>query len=168
MKRIIRDYTAFNTWANNRICREIATLSEEQFLREMNSSFRNIRQTVIHIWDAQDIWLERFEGTSPSSWPSASFDGDKNDLLEELIYSSEQLQRKAASYGKKELKKKVAYTTMKGNNGNSPVYQMFLHVVNHGTYHRGQLVSMLREVGRTEIPPTDLIAFFREQHTLVQ
>ncbi|HUM45531.1 MAG TPA: DinB family protein [Chitinophagales bacterium] len=163
MKKLIRDYVAFNTWANDRICSEIILLNEEEFHHEMKSSFRNIRETLLHIWDAQDIWLERFEGTSPSKWPSASFSGSRDDLIDGLIASSEALEAKALEYNKQNLKKKVNYTTMKGNNGTSPLYQMLLHVVNHGTYHRGQLVTMLRELGKTAIPATDLIAFYRER-----
>lgn len=165
MKKLIRDYAAFNTWANDRICSEVILLTEEEFLLEMKSSFKNIRETLLHIWDAQDIWLERFDGTSPSKWPSASFNGSKIELIDGLMASSEALEARAYEYDKQQLKKKVNYTTMKGNNGTSPLYQMLLHVVNHGTYHRGQLVTMLREVGKTEIPATDLIAFYREQTT---
>ena len=45
MKKLIRDYAAFNTWANDRICSEIISLSEEAFLHEMKSSFKNICET---------------------------------------------------------------------------------------------------------------------------
>ena len=163
MKKLVRDYAAFNTWANERICSEVMMLTEDEFLYEMKSSFRNIRETLLHIWDAQDIWLERFDGTSPSKWPSASFLGSKDDLIDGLMASSQALEDKIRAYSKLQLKSKVSYTTMKGNNGSAPLYQMLLHVVNHGSYHRGYLVTMLRLVGKTEIPATDLIAFYREQ-----
>lgn len=163
MKKLVREYATFNTWANDRICSEIILLTNEELHQEMKSSFKSIRETVLHIWDAQDIWLERFEGTSPTKWPSASFNGSKIELIDGLMASSEALEAKAFEYGKQQLKKKVNYTTMKGISGTSPLYQMLLHVVNHGTYHRGQLVTMLREAGKTEIPATDLIAFYRER-----
>jgi uncharacterized damage-inducible protein DinB len=65
-------------------------------------------------------------------------------------------------YSEEELQAGVNYTTMKGNSGNAPRYQMFMHVINHGTYHRGQLITMLRLVGLSELPASDLIAYYRE------
>ena len=44
-----------------------------------------------------------------------------------------------------------------------PVYQMLLHVFNHGTYHRGQLVTILRELGVEKIPQTDFIVWSRKK-----
>lgn len=163
MKKLIRNYVSFNAWANERICSEVMMLKEDELQQEIKSSFRNIRETLLHIWDAQEIWMERFDGTSPARWPSASFKGNRDDLIDGLMASSQALESKVHGYSKLQLKAKVSYTTMKGNNGNSPLYQMLMHVVNHGTYHRGQLVTMLRELGKTEIPATDLMAFYREQ-----
>ena len=161
MKKFLYDYVAFNTWANNRMCDAAAKLTEEQLTQEMKSSFPSIRATMLHIMEAQDIWLERFDGHSPSSWPT--FTGTSADLIEGLRKSSKALEAKVKSYDKKGLKKEVSYITLKGIAGNSQVYQMFAHVANHGTYHRGQLITMFRTVGVSELPATDLIAFFREK-----
>lgn len=161
MKKFICDYVSFNAWATNIICNVVETLSDEQFNREVKSSFPSIRETLLHVRDSQDIWLKRFDGISPKEWPS--FNGTREELTAALRKSCDALEEKVFSYDKKQLKQEVAYTTLKGISGNSPRYQMFAHVVNHGTYHRGQLVTMFREVGVTEIPGTDLITFFREQ-----
>jgi uncharacterized damage-inducible protein DinB len=162
MKHIIIEYASFNFWANDRVCKVISTLTEHQFIQELESSFPSIRHTLLHIWDAQDIWLERFNGTSPQTWPSASFKGTKDELIVRTLNSSAQIIEKVKRYSEEELQTGVNYTTMKGNSGNAPRYQMFMHVVNHGTYHRGQLITMLRLVGIAELPATDLIAYYRE------
>ena len=159
MKKFIRQYAAFNVWANERISGAIDKLTDEQFNQPLKSSFPTIRETLIHVLQAQDIWLERFKGTSPTSWPE--FTGTKDELIMGLLKSSKAVEEKAKGYNKKKLKEEVHYTTLKGISGESEIYQMLAHVINHGTYHRGQLVTMLRNVGVTEIPATDLIAFFR-------
>jgi uncharacterized damage-inducible protein DinB len=162
MKKFIRDYTDFNLWANERMGRVIVSLSEEQMNMPMKSSFPTIRETILHIWSAQDIWLERFDGVSPTSWPMAGFLGSKEELVDKWIESSIKLKEKVRNYSKSDLKKEVAYTTLKGISGKSTVFEMFAHVCNHGTYHRGQLITMFRVAGLTEAPATDIIAFFRE------
>jgi uncharacterized damage-inducible protein DinB len=52
---------------------------------------------------------------------------------------------------------------MNGSQGSSPIGQMVQHVVNHGSYHRGQLTTMFRQLGATPAKSTDLIGYFREQ-----
>jgi uncharacterized damage-inducible protein DinB len=52
---------------------------------------------------------------------------------------------------------------MKGIEFKSAVDEILFHVVNHGTFHRGQMITMLRELGYTSFPSQDLIAFTREQ-----
>ncbi|MBA3648219.1 MAG: DinB family protein [Chitinophagales bacterium] len=162
MKKFIKEYVAYNFWANKRLCDIIDALNDEQLNKEMVSSFPTIKKMLLHIWDAQDIWMERFDGLSPATWPSSDFNGSKKDLIAGVLKSSELLNQKVLNYSKKDLKQEVAYTTMKGNSGKSPVYEMLAHVVNHGSYHRGQLISMLRAAGITDLPATDLIAYLRE------
>ena len=162
MKKMLQEYIAFNTWANEKICQQINLLSDEQLSIEIVSSFKSIRETLLHIWFAQDIWLERLHGNSPVKWPSRAFEGTKEELIAGLITSSRKLEEKAFTYSKQKLKQQVSYKTLKGLEGQSSVYQVLMHVANHGTYHRGQLVTMLRQAGSTSIPATDLIAFYRE------
>lgn len=159
---MVRDYVAFNTWANEKICKEIVLLTDEQLSMEIISSFKSIRETLLHSWFAQDIWLERLHGNSPAKWHAVAFEGTKDELIAGLTDSSKRLEEKAFAYSKHQLKQEVSYKTLKGIEGKSAVYQVIMHVVNHGTYHRGQLVTMLRQTGKSEIPATDLIAFYRE------
>jgi uncharacterized damage-inducible protein DinB len=56
----------------------------------------------------------------------------------------------------------VAYKDMKGNPYSQPLWQLVLHVVNHGTHHRGQVSGFLRVMGHTP-PPLDLVFYYREQ-----
>lgn len=65
------------------------------------------------------------------------------------------------SFGEEQLDETVNYHTLKGDAFESFRWQMIQHCVNHSSYHRGQLITMMRQVGATSIPNTDMIAFYR-------
>lgn len=163
MKKIIDEYASFNTWANDRIGNIMVSLSDAQLNLAITSSFSSIRATVLHLWDAQEIWLSRLNGISPAGWPSAVFKGNKEALHEGWMKSSLALEKKANSFEEEGLHRVVNYTSIKGLAGKDAVYRILMQVFNHGTYHRGQLVTMFRQAGVTQIPSTDLIAFYRQQ-----
>jgi uncharacterized damage-inducible protein DinB len=68
----MRTLYEFNAWANHRSLEAAAKLTNEQFTKPMGSSFGSVRDTLAHICGAEWIWLERFEGRSPASFPNAS------------------------------------------------------------------------------------------------
>jgi uncharacterized damage-inducible protein DinB len=162
MQNFIREYAAFNLWANERICSVTEELTDEQMTQEIPSSFSSIQKTLLHIWDAQLIWINRIEGVSLKEFPSKNFSGTKKGIIDGLLSSSQKLKDLANSNDEEVLTSIKKYATLKGAIVTSALYQVFAHVCNHGTYHRGQLVTMLRQVGVTEIPSTDLIYFYRE------
>ena len=63
--------------------------------------------------------------------------------------------------------REVSYRTMAGTPYVTPLWQIVLHVVNHGSHHRGQITNMLRQLG---IKPAnlDLIGFYRSMAVLDQ
>ena len=162
MQSFISEYAAFNLWANERICSVVDKLTDDQMMQEIPSSFSSIQKTLLHIWDAQLIWINRIEGVSLREFPSKNFSGTKKDVIDGLLSTSQKLKDLANSNDEEALTSIKKYATLKGGIVTSALYQVFAHVCNHGTYHRGQLVTMLRQVGVTEIPSTDLIYFYRE------
>jgi uncharacterized damage-inducible protein DinB len=163
MKHFIREYGVFNLWANQRICSVVEKLSDDQLNKEIVSSFPSIQKTLLHVWDAQVVWIMRVEGISLKEFPSVYFKGTRNDAIHGLLLTSQKLKELVHEIDEASLLDDREFTTMKGVQMKSALYQIFTHVFNHGTYHRGQLVTMLRQVGVTEIPTTDLIAFYREK-----
>ncbi len=136
-------------------------LDDEIFNREIKSSFPGIGKTVMHIWDSQMIWLRRLQGENPEQWPSSVFNGARVDMLTGLISSSETLVNLVDSNGPEFLSRRLHYKTIKGVEQNDMVEDILYHVVNHGTYHRGQIVTILHELGVTELKGTDLILYVR-------
>lgn len=165
MKKLIGEYASYNVWANERICSVIASLSDEKFNREVVSSFSSIQKTMLHMWVAQLIWIKRLEGLSLSVVPSEEFHGTRDDIVNGIISTSEILEEIAGSFSKEDLKSFRKYTTLKSGDFVSSQYEMLVHVFNHSTYHRGQLVTMLRQLGVTELPQTDLIFYYRQTKT---
>ena len=161
MAHSIKDHLEFNLWANRLMAEKIQQVDDELLNREIKSSFPSVTKTVLHLWDTNVIWLSRLRGETSFTRPSASFNGTKYDLLAGLISSTEIINSFIDSKGPDFLSQKLSYKNLKGEPWEDYVLDILFHVVNHGSYHRGQLVTMLRALGVTELVNTDLIRYVR-------
>jgi len=176
----IQTLYAYNRWANERLFVALEKTSEHQFTAQVQSSFPSIRETVLHILFAEWLWLKRWQGNSPRSTlanPDASLatwdtlsPGGKPTVKE--LSTVRMLKSFADSIDKERqefldgidenrLHANLQYTDMAGKPFVLPLVQLMQHVVNHGTYHRGQVTTMLRQVG-AEAASLDMLFFFRE------
>ena len=162
MNEYLVSLTSYNTWANSRILNFVTAAGEERTSILQLSSFPTIRQTVLHILDAQHIWYGRLHGISPADWPGKNFTDTTVDACQRLIESSHDFQVYADSLSPSDLEKVITYHTIKGAVFQNTITQIMVHVMNHGTFHRGQLITMLRGAGHTDLASTDMIAYFRE------
>ncbi len=152
----------FNAWANHRTIDACAALAPEQFTRDLASSFRSVRDTLAHIYGAQWIWLERWHGRIPAALPSAADFPNLETVRRRFIEIDRNLVDFAASLNADDLHRVVQYKTVAGTAQAQPLWQMLQHVANHSTYHRGQVTTLLRQLG-AKATSTDLIAFYRER-----
>jgi uncharacterized damage-inducible protein DinB len=152
----------FNAWANHRTIDAVAALTPEQFTKPMGSSFSSVRDTLAHICGGEWVWLERFLGRSPSAMPDDSRFANLNSLREHWVPIGSQLLKFVRGLTQEDLNRVLEYKTMKFGVYKNPLWQSMQHVVNHGTYHRGQVTTMLRQHGAQPIP-TDLMHFYRER-----
>ena len=157
----IQKHMLYNAWANQKTAQILATVDEKALDAELKSSFPTIRKTLMHIWDAQQIWFLRLQGESATKWPSQDFTGSTEELLKLFVQNSEDFATFVASKDRNYLDSSIAYKNMKGIEFTSVVDEMLFHVVNHGTFHRGQILTMLRELGYSSFPSQDLISFLR-------
>ncbi|MGE5861434.1 MAG: DinB family protein [Ignavibacteria bacterium] len=162
MKELLKDYTKYNIWANERICKVLEPLGSEILDKEIKSSFPGIRKTIYHIWDAETIWYKRLNGKSLHEWPSEVFKGSFLEFQNEFLGGSGKFFMYVINKEKKDLEKELTYKNVKGMQFTSKICHILQHVVNHSTFHRGQIITMLRNAGVTELPVTDFIAFTRE------
>jgi uncharacterized damage-inducible protein DinB len=152
----------FDAWANQRILSACAELSDEQFTRDLGNSFRSVRDTLFHICGAEWIWLERWHGRSPAAIPSAA---DYLNLEAVRCRWSEierDLLDYVASLTPEDLQRVMHFKTLAGVPHSQPLWQCLQHVANHSTYHRGQITTMLRQLGAKPVN-TDMIVFYRER-----
>jgi uncharacterized damage-inducible protein DinB len=165
MKELLKQYTKYKIWANERICRMMEKLNTPLLDKELKSSFTSIRKTAYHIWDAETLWLKRLSGKSLKEWPSEKFTGNLLEFQNEFLGGSGKLFMYVLNKDTKQLEQNLTYKNTKGVQFTNKIVHIIQHVCNHGTFHRGQIITMLREIGQTELIPTDFIAFIREEKT---
>jgi len=152
----------YNSWANRRSLSAAAALTSEQFTKPMGSSFSSVRDTLAHIFGAEWIWLERFHGRSPSSLPDTTQFPDVAALGERWGEFEPRLLSFVRNLTQSDLDRVFEYKTLKFGVYSNPLWQSMQHLANHGTYHRGQVTTMLRQHGATPLL-TDLMHFYRER-----
>jgi len=131
-------------------------------MADRGNSFKSIRDTVAHILGAEIVWYSRWHGQSVKL-PSA----DQYPTVESLRTAWMAHEQKVRSFvdalGADEVNRMFEYTLFNGTPGATPFAHMLQHVVNHATYHRGQVTTMLRQMGAAPPKSMDLIAFYRER-----
>jgi uncharacterized damage-inducible protein DinB len=162
MKEIYISYTAYNLWANRRMVEVFSDLSDNLLEAPIVSSFPSVRRTLLHIWDAETLWLERLQGHSPTVFPSKSFDGSNMEVFTNLIRVSERFNSFVASQPDGFFGETMSFTTLSYGPQTQRAFEMVHHCMNHSTMHRGQLITMGRQLGVDKFPPTDFAYFLRE------
>lgn len=115
------------------------------------------------MWDAESIWWQRLKLNEFIERPSDGFNEGFGELSKKLAAQSKQWEEWVNNATETQLNHVFAYQNTKKEQFKQPVYEMLLHIFNHNTYHRGQLVTMLRQLGVEKIPPTDFIVFCRKK-----
>jgi uncharacterized damage-inducible protein DinB len=163
MKELLAQYATYNTWANQKLVDLVQVVSEEALNTEMPSSFKTIHTTLLHMWDAESIWWQRMKLQETIIPPSNSFKGTTTDVATALLHQNKLWENWVKNATPAAIDHVFMYQNTRREQFKQPIYQMLLHVFNHGTYHRGQLVSMLRLAGIEKIPPTDFILWSRKK-----
>ncbi len=152
----------FNIWATDIFCNMLTQISNEQWQQKIVSSFSTIEETTLHIISAEKAWLQRFK-IEEVEWLQFNYKGSKDEHIELWKQTSSDLKNFIVAFDEKEFNTILHYKRLNGEEKSTPFYIMFAHVFNHSTYHRGQLVTMLRQVGFSGIKSTDLIGFYRNK-----
>jgi uncharacterized damage-inducible protein DinB len=152
----------YNAWADRRVLEAASALTREQFTKQLGSSFSSVRDTLSHILGVEWLWLERFQGRSPVAIPDDSEYADIAKLKASWASFEPTLLNFVRGLTRGDLDRVMEYKTMKFGVYRNPLWQSMQHLVNHGTYHRGQVTTMLRQLGAQPIL-TDLMHFYREQ-----
>ena len=149
----------YHQWANAAAVEAATKLSAEQFLRDLGSSHRSLRDTLAHSLAADWIWLERWKGTSPPALLSPAEFPTIESLRERWRAVASDQEAFVSSLTEEALRQRISYVNTQGRSFAYPLWQQMLHVANHGTYHRGQVTTLLRQLG-AEPAATDLLVFY--------
>ena len=136
-------------------------MTDEQFVKPLGSSFSSVRDTLVHICGAEWIWTERFFGRSHSSIPKHDHLHTLATVREHWSEQEKSLLEFVRGVTQADLEKEFEYKTINFGVYKNPLYQSLQHLANHGTYHRGQIATMLRQHGAKPIA-TDLMHYYRE------
>lgn len=159
--RFLIDY---NYWARDRVLDALARLTPEQFVRPMGNSFSSVRDTVAHICAAERIWITRLKDETPQGFQKPDRLPDVEAARKEWAELEDEMLEQLARLGPEAVERTIEYQDLRGNHQSDVLWQMLQHLVNHGTYHRGQITTMLRQLDAAPPKSMDLIAFYRELH----
>lgn len=152
----------YHYWARDRALDAAALLTPEQFTRDLGSSFKSVRDTLAHTYSAEWAWYQRWQGTSPV----AMLPFDQFPDVESLraAWRDHEAKMRAFVSGMDQAAADRAYEfrLLSGQAASGILWQMLQHVVNHATYHRGQITTMLRQLGAQPGKSMDMIAYYRE------
>lgn len=163
MKELLKQYATYNIWATRRILDIIMAMPEEKQMTELASSFTSLFKTVLHMLDAENIWWQRMKMNERINIPSENFNGTMKEVADGLLQQSKLWEEWVSNASDLSLDHVFQYYNTKKEHFKMPVYQMLQHVFNHSTYHRGQLVNMLRQLGAEKIPQTDFSLWTRSK-----
>lgn len=163
MKELLLQLAAYNVWASQKLIDVVLSLPEEKQTAEVASSFTSLNKTILHMWDAESAWWQRMKLHERIIIPSENFNGSTRDVTNGLVQQSKQWLDWVNNASEPAIEHVFQYYNSKRELFKQPIYQMLLHVFNHGTYHRGQLVNILRQLGIEKIPATDFILWSRKK-----
>jgi uncharacterized damage-inducible protein DinB len=159
----IRDHFRYSEWANARLLEAAAQVSPEDAIRDSGISHVSLQGLLVHLYGADRLWYRRIvEGRSPSGLFDAEEDVSMLRALRDLPAQCRLWVEWADRLTDAEAVEIKHYGDMKGAARHEPTWAVVAHVVNHSTYHRGQIASVLKQLGH-QPPGTDYIVWYRDQ-----
>ena len=153
------DYADYNIWANNKLINDLLNQDDELLVKELIGSFPTIRATMLHIWFAETGWLSRLNEKGWETKIVTDFSGDNKELFKLWQITSEDFRKFVKN---SDLEKEIQFEHKK-EKFSIPTHEIIQTVFNHGSFHRGQIVIMMRQLGITKISQTDYIEWVREK-----
>lgn len=157
----------YHRWATEQVLKQVQVLDAERQMRNLQGSFGTLYDTLVHLYQADSIWLDRLEGKPLLSREDYAAPGCTYDLGDAWLKLIDRMIGLAEALSEDSWTRKISYKLFSGKSFETPRWQVILHVVNHGTHHRGQITHMLRQIG--EKPAAlDLIRFYNEHPESVE
>jgi uncharacterized damage-inducible protein DinB len=160
-KQYFIELAEYHVWANGMVCDWLDKISDDQWKQPVVSSFPSIYDTVLHVTAAENVWVQRLKKYTEFENLTKTFNGSKDELVKKWKEVSLNFKQFIENFPENSIDEKFAFKNILGIPHNQYYWQLFMHVVNHSTYHRGQLVTMLRQVGYNDLGSIDITTYFR-------
>jgi uncharacterized damage-inducible protein DinB len=158
----LRSLLAYNRWANGRVVEACRMLRPGQYEQEIAIGWPSIRSTLVHVADATSIWARRIAGETVNA-RVAEVGVPTLDHAEVLLSQGhDALDRLLDALSPTQLAAVWSYRNFENEELVLPLWAVFRHVVNHATYHRGQIASKFGRLGATPAR-TDFVLWAIEQ-----
>ena len=161
----LRTMLDYHYWARDRLLDALEPLTPDQLNRDLGSSFKSIRETVAHTYAAEWAWYSRWHGQSPTALLPADQFPDLASIRTAWSQHEAKMRAFLDELGDEGVSRVFEYQLLSGQAGASPFWQMLQHVVNHASYHRGQVTTMLRQLGAAPAKSMDMIAYYRTRNS---
>ncbi len=158
----LRTLVDYNYWATHRVLDAVESLTTEQFTSDLGSSFKSVRDTLSHLHGSEWIWLSRLQGQSPRSFPAHDRFPDPASVRRAWTGVEADMRAYVDGLDEGAVDRVLDYRNLGGTATASRIAHIVQHMVNHGTYHRGQVTTMLRQLGAAPPASLDLIAYYRQ------
>ncbi|MGA7162151.1 MAG: DinB family protein [Bacteroidota bacterium] len=152
----------YNYWSKGRMLGAVDSLSEALLYNDLKTSFGTLHGTLVHICAAEDIWLQRLTGTANPKFLKVADLPDYSAIKAKWQEVENRMLSYVHSLTEEQLQQTSTFLNIKGEPVANVLWHTLQHLVNHGTYHRGQIASMIRQLGGTPAN-TDLIGFYRQK-----
>ncbi|MFD2284645.1 damage-inducible protein DinB [Pedobacter petrophilus] len=150
----------FTNWADNRAIDWLTQITDEQWTQASISSFGSIRDTAVHIVSAKKIWIDFWTDVQDPAYLSSEFKGTREDLIDIWKTISAELRSFIENYPLENYANEINVKKPNGEMSKMVFRKTFPHMINHSTYHRGQLVTQLRQSGFSSLSNTDLFTYY--------
>lgn len=158
-KTQIIELYSYDEWVNKKMLTALGELENEEYIQDLSSSFKSIRDTMVHLLGTEELWLSRWMGEkgrtllNPEDFPTYATFVDRGDDFRN------QLQVFLVSLTEEDLLEEISYENVQGIAYSLELWKQMLHVTNHSSYHRGQVVTMLRQLKKAP-PSLDMIYYY--------
>lgn len=162
----VRTLVDYHYWGRDRVLAAVEPLTAAQFTQPLGNSFGSIRDTLVHIYWADRIWGERWHGRVPAIAFEPAAYPDVASVRRAWTAHEQEIRALVEQFGEVGIQQPITYHSLSGKPSTELFWQLLQHVVNHGTYHRGQVTTLLRQLGAAPPKSMDLITFYRERNAI--
>jgi len=152
----------YHIWAHTKVLNQLQTATTEEWNKNLGGSFPSLHELCKHLISADYRWLQRWKGVPLASIPDTFIFGSYTKVTAVWQPIFVEMKTVSEDFIKKGIDQPINFVTAKGDPYSMPFWQTLYQVVNHGTYHRGQITNMLRMLDKPPVG-TDIFLFFAER-----